>query len=42
MRTAAYNNRPMSSKEHAIEVYKCDKGEKVGIKYIKVAIKRDA
>ena len=42
MRTAAYNNRLMFSKGLTLEVYKSDKGENVRIKYIKVAINRDA
>ncbi|KAL9962375.1 hypothetical protein ACROYT_G031471 [Oculina patagonica] len=37
-----YNNRLMFSKGLTLEVYKSDKGERVGIKYIKVAIKQDA
>jgi len=42
VRTAGYNNRLIFSKGLILEVYKSDKGERVGIKYIKVAIKRDA
>jgi len=42
VRTADYNNRLMRSKGLTLEVYKHDKGENVGIKYIKVAIKQDA
>ena len=42
VRTAGYNNRLMFSKGLTLEVYKSDKAENVGIKYIKVAIKRDA
>ena len=42
VRTAGYDSRPMLSKGLSLEVYKSDKGENVGIKYIKVAIKRDA
>ena len=42
VRTAGYNNRLMFSKGLNLEVYKSDKGENVGIRYIKVAIKRDA
>ena len=42
VRTAGYNNRLMFSKGLSLEVYKSDKEEKVGIKYVKVAIKRDA
>ncbi|XP_078382199.1 uncharacterized protein LOC144664868 isoform X1 [Oculina patagonica] len=37
-----YNNRLMFSKGLTLEVYKSDKGERVGIKYIKGAIKQDA
>ena len=42
VRTAGYNNPLKFSKGLSLEVYKSGKGEKVGIKYIKVAIKRDA
>ena len=42
VRTAGYNNRLMLNKGLTLEVYKSDEGEKVGIRYIKVAIKRDA
>ena len=42
VRTVGYNNLLMLSKGLTLEVYKADKGENVGIKYIKVAIKRDA
>ena len=42
VKTAGYNNRLMFSKGLTLEVYKSDKGEIVGIRYIKVAIKRDA
>jgi len=42
VRTAGYNNRLMLSKGLSLEVYKNDKGENVGIKYINVTIKRDA
>ena len=37
----AYNNRLMLRKGLNLEVYKEDSGERVGIKYIKVAIKQD-
>lgn len=42
VRTANYNNRLMISKGLTLEVYKSDKAEKVGIRYIKVAISRDS
>jgi len=42
VRTAGYNNRLLFSKGLTLEVYKSDKGERVGIKYIKVAIKLDS
>ena len=42
VRTAGYNNRLIFSKGLTLEVYKANKGEEVGIRYIKVAIKRDA
>ena len=42
VRTAGYNNQLMLSKGLTLEVYKSDPGEKVGIRYIKVAIKQDA
>ena len=42
VRTAAYNNRMMLSKGLTLEVYKSNAVERVGIKYIKVAIKQDA
>ena len=42
VRTAGYNNRLMLSKGLNLEIYKSDKGERVGIRYIKVAIKQDA
>jgi len=42
VRTAGYNNRLMLNKGLTLEVYNSNKGEKVGIRYIKVAIKRDA
>ncbi len=37
-----YNNRLVLSKGLTLEVYKSNSGERVGIKYIKVAIKQDA
>ena len=42
VRTAAYNNRLMLSKGLTLEVYKSNAVERVGIRYIKVAIKQDA
>ena len=42
VRTAGYNNRLMLRKGLTLEVYKADKGERVGIRYVKVAIKQDA
>ena len=42
VRTAGYNNRLVLSKGLTLEVYKGDAGERVGIRYIKVAIKQDA
>jgi len=42
VKTAGYNNRLMLSKGITLEVYKSGAGERVGIKYIKVAIKEDA
>jgi len=42
VKTAGYKNQLMLSNGLTLEVYKSDSGEKVGIKYIKVAIKRDA
>ena len=41
VRTAGYNNRLTLSKGLTLEVYKTDAGERVGIRYIKVAIKQD-
>ena len=41
VRTAGYNNRLILSKGLTLEVYKSDAAERVGIKYIKVAIKQD-
>ena len=42
VRTASYNNRLMMSKGLTLEVYKSDKGEKVGIRFIKVVITKDS
>ena len=42
VRTAGYNNRLTFSKGLALEVYKGDAGERVGIRYIKVVVKKDA
>ena len=42
VKTAGYNNRLMLSKGLTLEVYKNHAAEKVGIRYIKVAIKQDA
>ena len=42
VRTAGYNNRLTFIKGLTLEVYKSDAGERVGIRYIKVAIKQDA
>ena len=42
VRTAGYNNRLVLSKGLILEVYKGDKGEKVGIKFIKVSITKDS
>ena len=42
VRTAGYNNRLVLSKGLFLEVYKGDKGEKVGIKFIKVSITKDS
>ena len=42
VRTAGYNNRLVLSKGLTLEVYKENAGERVGIKFIKVAIKQDA
>ena len=41
MRTAGFNNRLMFSKGLTLEVYKGDKDEKVGIRFIKVTIIED-
>ena len=42
VKNIAYNNRLMFSKGFILHVYKEDDVERVGIKYIKVAIKQDA
>ena len=42
VRTAGYNNRLFLSEGLTLEVYKSNAGERVGIRYIKVAIKQDA
>ncbi len=42
VKNVGYKNRLMFSKGLTLEVYKGGKGERVGIKYIKVAIKQDA
>ena len=42
VRTGRYNNRLTFSKGLALEVYRGHAGERVGIRYIKVAIKQDA
>ena len=42
VKTAGYNNRLMLSKGLTLEVYKNSSVERVGIRYIKVAIKQDA
>ena len=42
VRTASYNNRLMLSKGLSLEVYKSDKGEKVGIRFIRVVITKDS
>ena len=42
VKTAGYNNRLVLSKGLTLEVYKADGIERVGIRYIKVAIKQDA
>ena len=41
VRTAQYNHRLMLSKGLSLEVYKSDKGERVGIKFIEVTIIQD-
>ena len=42
VRIAGYNNRLVLSKGLILEIYKGDKGEKVGIKFIKVSITKDS
>lgn len=42
MKTAAYDNRLILSKGLALEVHRSNAGERVGIRYIKIAIKQDA
>ena len=42
VRTAAYNNRLVLSKGLTLEVYKGDKGERVGIRFIKVSVTKDS
>ncbi|XP_068704963.1 uncharacterized protein [Montipora foliosa] len=42
VRTANYNDRLMLSKGLTLEVYKGDKGERVGIKFIKVTLSLDS
>ncbi len=42
VQTAGYNNRLMLNKGLTLEVYKGGPGERVGIKFIKVAIIQDA
>ena len=41
MMTAGYRKRPMLNKGLILEAYKSDKGERVGIKFIKVTIIQD-
>ena len=41
VRTASYNNRLMPSKGLTLEVYEDNKGERVGIRFIKVTIFQD-
>ena len=41
LKSIVYNNRPRFSKGLTLEVYKSGSGERVGIKSIKVAIKKD-
>jgi len=41
VKTAGYNNQLMPSKGLTLEVYNEELGEKVGIKYIKVAVVQD-
>lgn len=42
VKTASYNNRLILSKGLTLEVYKSDKGEKVGIRFIRVVITKDS
>ena len=42
VRTAGYNNGLTFSKGLTLEIYKSHAAERVGIRYIKVAIKQDA
>ena len=42
MKTAAYDNRLILSKELTLEVHRSSAGERAGSRYIKVAIKQDA
>ena len=42
VKTAVYNKRLMLNKGLTLEVYKEDKGEKVGIKFIEVTVIQDA
>jgi len=42
VRTAAYNNRLVLSKGLTLEVYKDNKGERVGIRSIKVSVTKDS
>ena len=42
VRTAGYNNRLMLSKGLTLEVYKANKAERVGIRFIKVTITKDS
>ncbi len=42
VKTAGYNNRLLLSKGLTLEVYKSDKGERIGIRFIKVTITKDS
>lgn len=42
VKIASYNNRLILSKGLTLEVYKSDKGEKVGIRFIRVVITKDS
>ncbi|XP_078380953.1 uncharacterized protein LOC144663764 isoform X3 [Oculina patagonica] len=42
LKTAVYSNRLMLNKGLTLEVYKQDKGERVGIKYVEVTVLQDA